>query len=498
MGAGSLWQRSGEELLRDVAELEMRMRRDYAMSLELVRELEVRDVVSEVGYPNLAVLLRDVLRVSVREASRRIRQANAVTQAPAISGGMLPAVLPLTAAAVREGALGPEHIDVISAALRDLPLDVPDADREFAEATLVDAGREVDAGRLTRVGHRVRAWLCEDDQPPSDRELRDPVNELHLTPRSNGSTAFRGELDREGSAVLLAVLSPLAKPRPSSDIGPDPRTAAERQGDALAEVLRLAADTGHLPTEAGERPHLLVTVPLRAPQSHLGRAVMENASLHRLSRTILKDVDSTSLHRPGHTIPRDVDSAALYRLGSTIPEDVGGTGLDGDGYVSLDGPDRAVLDRVGHLDAATARRLACDARVIPVILGGRSEPLDLGRASYVVSTAIRRALVLRDGGCAFPACNRRYRWCHAHHVRHWADGGSTDLGNLVLLCGQHHRLIHSSEWDCAIVDGRPQFRPPRFLDANRSPRRQYHHHGTSMSISRQHSPIDMPIGAGWD
>ncbi len=96
----------------------------------------------------------------------------------------------------------------------------------------------------------------------------------------------------------------------------------------------------------------------------------------------------------------------------------------------------------GAAPAAVARRLACDAAVIPAVLNGRSEPLDVGRKSPVVPPAIRRAVVLRDRHCRYPGCDRPQAWCDAHHVVHWADGGRTDLSNLVLLCRPHHREVH--------------------------------------------------------
>lgn len=90
------------------------------------------------------------------------------------------------------------------------------------------------------------------------------------------------------------------------------------------------------------------------------------------------------------------------------------------------------LDSGRALDPATARRLACDANLIPVVLGSRSEPVELGRAAYAVTEALRRLLTLRDRGCAHPRCSRRANRTHAHHIRHWIDGGPTDPDNLVL------------------------------------------------------------------
>jgi hypothetical protein len=100
------------------------------------------------------------------------------------------------------------------------------------------------------------------------------------------------------------------------------------------------------------------------------------------------------------------------------------------------------LDDGTVIDAASARRIACDASVSRVLMRGDSEVLDVGRSTRVVPAALRRALVLRDKGCTHPGCDRPPHWCDAHHVVHWADGGETNLENLVLLCRRHHRSAH--------------------------------------------------------
>ena len=92
------------------------------------------------------------------------------------------------------------------------------------------------------------------------------------------------------------------------------------------------------------------------------------------------------------------------------------------------------LDYGTHLSASAARRWAGDAKVIPIVLGGASEPLDVGRAMRTVPLSLRRALVARDRGCAFPGCDRPPGLCQAHHCRNWVDGGDTSVENCVLLC----------------------------------------------------------------
>jgi hypothetical protein len=118
------------------------------------------------------------------------------------------------------------------------------------------------------------------------------------------------------------------------------------------------------------------------------------------------------------------------------------------------------FDHVGSVDPETARRLACDASVMRVVMAGRSEPLDVGRRTSVVPPAIRRAVVVRDRTCRFPGCDRPHAWCDAHHVVHWAGGGQTALANLVLMCRRHHRMIHEGGFRLELWDGRPIFKRP--------------------------------------
>jgi hypothetical protein len=115
------------------------------------------------------------------------------------------------------------------------------------------------------------------------------------------------------------------------------------------------------------------------------------------------------------------------------------------------------LEDVGRIDGETARQLACDANVSRVITDAASQPLDVGRKAKVVPPALRRAVAVRDGGCAFPGCDRPSSWCDAHHVDHWADGGTTSIDNLVLLCRRHHRLVHHRRFTVQMTNERPRF-----------------------------------------
>jgi hypothetical protein len=106
------------------------------------------------------------------------------------------------------------------------------------------------------------------------------------------------------------------------------------------------------------------------------------------------------------------------------------------------GGSRSELEHTGPIHPEVVRRLACDASISRVVVRGPSEPLDVGRKTAVIPAPMRRAVMVRDRHCRFPGCDRPPPWCDAHHVVHWAQGGVTALGNLVLLCRRHHRLLH--------------------------------------------------------
>jgi hypothetical protein len=106
---------------------------------------------------------------------------------------------------------------------------------------------------------------------------------------------------------------------------------------------------------------------------------------------------------------------------------------------------------------------------VPTVLGTRGEVLDLGRAARTVTPAQFRALATRDRGCARPGCHRKPRYCQAHHIIEWADGGLTNLGNMVLLCLYHHMEVRHAGWSIRMVYGVPEFIPPKWLDQEQVP-----------------------------
>ncbi|RBY82005.1 endonuclease [Geodermatophilus sp. TF02-6] len=187
----------------------------------------------------------------------------------------------------------------------------------------------------------------------------------------------------------------------------DPRGHAERQADALVALARRALDGGALPDVRGERPHVRVSIDWQALCAERGAA--------------------------------GVSGGSLGWAGPICPE--------------------------------TARRLACDAGVVRLLVGPDGLPLDVSRAIRTATAAIRRAVELRDGHCVFAGCDAPPEWCDVHHVIHWAHGGPTSCDNGALLCERHHTACHeggfavsrdpgTSTWHTYRPDG-TEIRPPR-------------------------------------
>lgn len=134
------------------------------------------------------------------------------------------------------------------------------------------------------------------------------------------------------------------------------------------------------------------------------------------------------------------------------------------------------LDWGGTVSIHAVRRICCDAEIIPIVMRGVSQPLDVGRRQRLVTGSLRRALISRDRGCVAPGCDRPPEWCDAHHLVHWADGGTTSINNTALVCGYHHTLLHQGDWTARMIDGQPHVVPPPWIDPQQHPQRNTLHH----------------------
>ena len=136
--------------------------------------------------------------------------------------------------------------------------------------------------------------------------------------------------------------------------------------------------------------------------------------------------------------------------------------------VHADTPDPARLPWVGPVTDLTARILACDTSLTEVVIDGETVPLEMGRSKRLFPPHLRKAIVIRDECCV--KCGGPASWSHVHHLRHWIDGGTTDLDNGCLLCPSCHAQIHASDWEVVMGhDRHPWLIPPVGVDPRRTP-----------------------------
>jgi hypothetical protein len=120
----------------------------------------------------------------------------------------------------------------------------------------------------------------------------------------------------------------------------------------------------------------------------------------------------------------------------------------------LDELGSARLDTGVRTSAGEARRLACNAGLVPAVLGGASEVLDLGRKRRLHTAPQRAALSVTHDSCAAEGCDRPFAWCEVHHPHAWSDGGETSMANALPLCGHHHRRAHDSRFTMTLLPSR--------------------------------------------
>jgi Domain of unknown function (DUF222)/HNH endonuclease len=254
-----------------------------------------------------------------------------------------------------------------------------------------------------------------------------------------------GLLEPEAGQILADALEPLARPSDAQDV----RSGDQRRADALTELARRALEQGQLPQTGGVRPQLTMIVDLDSLLARSGAVGGEAGRAGPLSPEACR---------------RLACDGALTRVPvSRQPSGHPGGHDDGPGgpNVHHDGPSgdhqhqphAAPGAEVGPLAGAQGQAEGLEGllraamhRLPPALGGAPSQPLEVGRASRVITPAQRSALAVRDRGCVFPDCTRPLAWCEGHHLWHWADGGPTDLANLALLCRAHHRAVHEGGW----------------------------------------------------
>jgi len=448
------------ELLEIVQLTETVNRELYAVQIVQTHQLERRGTAGKHGCTSTAVLLRQVCRVSVGESRSRALVAAATSQVQHPSGEVSEPLRPLLAAGLADGFIGCEAAGFTARFLKSLPAELPSNLWDLAERTMVEQAALGDATQLRTVAQELSIRLDPDGKLPKDK--RAGMTLVFGTRNHAGFTPMTAMLDDETVEKVRQAVEALSAPAAAVEGISDQRSAANRRALALGEIARHFLNSGDAPSHGGQRPNVTVFMGLDdlagriRPCSNCGHEPTASTDIHTED-----DCDSTTVQ--GSSTPADggtedntsgpkaaVKTGLLGMLGSSPPTSIFG----------------------GPIPAEVARRIACDSRITPVVLGGKGEILDVGRSRYTFPAGIRKALEARDRGCTFPGCDRPPGWTEAHHIIPFSVGGETKLSSAALACDHHHYLLHHSDWEIRIAeDGLPEYLPPRWMDLHRTPRR---------------------------
>lgn len=326
--------------------------------------------------------------------------------------------LPLIRVAFAEGRLSYSKVRALSR--------VENVERE---ADLLELARHATAAQLDRLVRTYRGVVVAERGAAGGR----PERYVTWSHADDGSLLLRARLPAEEGAVVLAALEAAvegmaadALPARAEADGPaEPAAVSGSPAEPAAVSAPLLGSAEPPASESGPaEPPGLSGGPAEPPEVSAGPAEPPLSIVERRADALTLMADTLLAHGPRarggdqYQVVVHVDAATL-RDGSQIG--------------------RCELSDGTLLATDTARRLACDAAIVP-LLERVGRPLSVGRKTRTVPPALNRALASRDRGCRFPGCTNRH--VDAHHVHHWAHGGTTSLDNLVQLCRHHHRLLH--------------------------------------------------------
>ena len=442
----------GAALAESYTEAFARRRQNDADLVQLASiSLEITEAIASAGISariaarradrDVADSIAEIGLISIHEALRICRVARGITERTTLFGERLPAPYERVREAFENLSIPVDSASAIIVALDEAGTSARTLSRidaetienfAVAERLLVEFAQQNPADQVRKLAARWRDALDVDGIEPREAALTQ-LTSLHRFVRANGMKRYVLDADPVAAAYLDAVIdghvgATIRRLRfddagggvGEGDVGTSGvGTSGVGEGDAFAEVLRDTRSLGQIAAE----------------------------SIVQLAR---HGIACTNTEIP----VRATSIVVRMSLESLI------TGL---GSVHIDGIETPI-------SAGTARIMAADAEIIPEVLGGNSEVLDLGSRRRLFSRAQRLALIERDGGCAFTGCDAPPSHTEAHHIEWWNKGGPTNLDNGILVCSRHHHDIHRDNWDIRVIDNMPWFVPPSSIDVTRTPR----------------------------
>ncbi|MEV6966146.1 DUF222 domain-containing protein [Hamadaea sp. NPDC051192] len=481
LAAGPLWTLSDAEITDEVRRVHAAIQQLSGRFLTLIGAADSREIPYNAGATGTANWLTYLLSMRHREAVEWTKLAKLLPQTPVVEE------------ALAAGRVTVDQARVIAKTVHDLPSAVGEAGKAKAADVLTKLAADDRLRPETLENHRSQILELVAPEIAEERLRRDleraersayDRRDFTLIPYGEGEYRVRGILDSEMAAIVRTALDPLSgprKPAPTAAAGLD--GAADAAGGLTVAGCAGGDATGSFPMADGADAGCMgaradagcACADASCAGAGRGEGVADGG---RVAARVLPgepDLRSAGARRADALVEvcqRIMNAGELPDNGGEKPHLT--ITLPWDALQAKVGA--GLLDTGDRLTPETVRRLACDAMIIPAVLGGDGQVLDVGRARRLIDGPLRRALVLRDRGCAFPGCDRPPQWCHGHHIESWADGGATCLANSVLLCGFHHREIHHGHWEVRMrPDGFPEFLPPAFVDPQRRPVRNTLH-----------------------
>ena len=400
-----------DALEAEITELWGHINAATARFLTLLAEFDRREGWAQHGVSNCAHWLNWQCGISRAAAREKVRTARALESLPKI------------AAAFGEGRLSYSKVRAVTR--------VATAETEDLLLNIALHGTAAHVERTVRGFRRVQRY-----RERSEAEAIQERRYLNCRRDADGTVRLEARLTPEVGELLLKALqaaeADIEEQRGDAEPAGNVRNA--RSTDKAGEAGPACKANGDVSAETSPAQFVLPPRPDAAPGGVSQRRA--DALEHILDRFLAGKCSGSAAG--AHEVVVHIAHDALC----DVPES-GGASFEHGGTVAVE----------------TARRLGCDGALIGVVEGDKGEPLAVGRRTRAVPPAIRRALRIRDGGCRFPGCDRS-RFTHAHHIRHWADGGETNLNNLVTLCSQHHRLVHEGGYGVRVEEGEIQFMRP--------------------------------------
>ena len=346
-----------------------------------------------------------------------------------------------TAAALREGEINVDQVDLLARYAHDLP--EPYGEHE---TDLLSAAVDRTSDELTRLLRQWR-WRVSDAVAAEDTERAWDQRSLTINPDLFGGASGRFRLDPAGAEILAAALD--TPPDPEGPI--PPRSLAQRRADTLVDLA--AGDTTQPGDDSDPGEH--------HPTSNTGGAG------HTTEDDRTSETGSTSEHGPADRSAGGIQAGdgglqPTGRRAHPVNVDlvVDLSTLTRDPEFDIEAL-RADLAHGGTISPQVLEQLICDASLRRVLMDGPSLVLDVGEATPIISTGLRRAIQIRDRHCRFAGCTTTWLWCDIHHLTPRHQGGPSNQTNLVLLCRRHHSMIHQGGYALARdLDGTLITYPP--------------------------------------